>query len=632
MKKRIDIKSLICISVSLATVLSLGAMSLADELSEQEPDEETEIAYEDDTECIVEEDDEDIIDETLEEDAVIVSDFEAFEEEPEDQPEEVVISEEDVEEVSATTGFKMSGGKIYFYDQNGKMLKGWQKIDDAWWYFTSSGAAANGWQKIGTKWYYFYSGYNEVYSYYYSYYAKSITLIDDVFYCFNEDGEMLTNSWVDDHGSWYYADKNGKAVTGWQSIGGKWYHFRDFNITEYENGGYSYDYPSMDTGFIRIGEDYYYFNDNGVMQTNRWYEEKESYWGEDYSYWYYIGSDGKAVTGWHKIDGKYYFFYIIYKDESESGYVYYSKPYMASNTSITTDDKRYYVNDKGIMQTGWVNTGSDNYPSWYYFGSDGAAYTGWHKIGGKYYYFSDYGNMYRDGLRQIDDIYYYFDADGVLQTNKWIQPYKGTTYSSSMQNYWYYFDADGCAVIGWEKIDGKWYYFGEGSNSSSSSYYPYMRTSTVISQANKDGGYDYFVVGNDGSRQTGWAKVNSSWYYCGSDGKAKTGWQRIDGNWYYFSEDYSPNMLKGLQVIDGKDYIFLSNGKMLTGFGEYRGKTYYADENGVLVKDDWVKSGGKWYYMKSSGQMVTGLYTIYNQNTGRYKLYRFDSNGVCKNP
>lgn len=630
MKKRIDIKSLICISVSAATVLSMGAMSLADELSEQEPDEETEIAYEDETECIVEEEDEDIIDENLEEDAVIVSDFEAFEEEPEDQPEEVVISEEDVEEVSATTGFKVSDGKVYFYDQNGTMLKGWQRIDDCWWYFKSNGEAANGWQKIGTKWYYFSAGYDSIDEYYYCYYSIGCVLIDDDFYCFDENGALVTNNWINPGGEgWYYADKDGKAVSGWLSIGGKWYHFKDTNKTQTE-WGFSYTSPIMDTGLVRIGEEYYYFGDNGVMQSDCWYEDTSSYSYEN-SRWLYFDSNGKAVTGWKKIGGKYYYFNKNIKVENEDGYVYYNKPYMYSNTSAFIDGKYYYFNNKGIMQTGWVDQGSEDYHSWCCYKSNGEAYIGWKKFGDKTYYFSEWGHMYT-GLQKIDDIYYYFDDNGVLQTNKWIQPFAGDTYNSYRQSYWYYFDAEGCAVIGWEMINGKWYYFGEGSDSYSSYYYPYMRTNTLISEPNEDGGYDYFVVGNDGSRQTGWAKVNSSWYYCGSDGKAKTGWQRIDGNWYYFSEDYSPNMLKGFQVIDGKNYIFLSNGKMLTGFGEYRGKTYYADENGVLVKDDWVKSGGKWYYMNSSGQMVTGLYTIYNQNTGRYKLYRFDSNGVCKNP
>ena len=410
MKKRKDIKNLICISVSAATVLSLGVLSMADELPEEEQNEEAEIAVaEDNEDALVEEGDDEIIEEISDEEAVIISDdTEIIEEDMDEQADEVIVINEDAEEVSATTGFKVSGGKIYFYDQNGKMLKGWQMIDEAWWYFKSNGEAANGWQEIGGKWYYFTSGYDTASSYHYSYYATGVRLIDDDFYCFGDDGAMVKNQWISYVGyGYFYADKNGKAVTGWKEIGGKWYHFREANITVYD-GGYSYDYPYMDTGFVRIGKNYYYFNDNGVMQTSCWYEEKD-YWDEDYSYWYYIGSNGKAVTGWQKIDGKYYYFEPIYKEEYDSGYVYYSKPYMVKSETRMIDGKTYYFKSSGAMAY-------YEYCDGYWLNSDGTwtyKYQAKWTKGSKGWWYGDASGWYaKNGSYTIDGKVYTFDENG----------------------------------------------------------------------------------------------------------------------------------------------------------------------------------------------------------------------------
>ena len=55
-----------------------------------------------------------------------------------------------------TVGLNTIGGKIYYYDSNGNMLKGWQTVNGNKYYFGSDGAAVKGLQMISGKKYYFY--------------------------------------------------------------------------------------------------------------------------------------------------------------------------------------------------------------------------------------------------------------------------------------------------------------------------------------------------------------------------------------------------------------------------------------------------------------------------------------------
>ena len=88
--------------------------------------------------------------------------------------------------------------------------------------------------------------------------------------------------------------------------------------------------------------DGYYVDSNGVMAADKWLEIGENMNGVDYGekHWYYFLSSGKVVTDtWKKINNKWYYF--------------------------DTD---------GAMQTGWVDG------DMYYCGDDGAAKTGWQKL------------------------------------------------------------------------------------------------------------------------------------------------------------------------------------------------------------------------------------------------------------
>lgn len=187
-----------------------------------------------------------------------------------------------------TSWQKISGKWSYLGGtDDGIMRIGWQKIGSNWYYFNSSGYMLTGWQKIGTKWYYFGESDDG---------AMRIgwQKIGGDRYYFGEanDGAMKTG-WQKIGESWYYlgSSNGGYLQTGWQKIGGAWYYFSDK-----ENG-------AMKTGWQKVGSTWYYLGsaDGGYMQTG---------WRKLGTNWYYFGGtdDGAMKTGWQKIDGTWYFF------------------------------------------------------------------------------------------------------------------------------------------------------------------------------------------------------------------------------------------------------------------------------------------------------------------------------------
>lgn len=109
----------------------------------------------------------------------------------------------------------------------------------------------------------------------------------------------------------------------------------------------------------------------------------------------------------------------------------------------------------------------------------------------------------------------------------------------------------------------------------------------------------------------GW--VNNTFYI--QDGKMVTGWKQIDGKSYYFNANGA--CCKNVSVpIDGKEYYFDGNGVMQTGWIEAsgaRGTTgtrYYAKADGTLVKNSWAKVNGVWYYFGEACDLLTGIQQI----------------------
>ncbi|PET93873.1 cell wall-binding protein, partial [Bacillus cereus] len=220
-----------------------------------------------------------------------------------------------------------------------------------------------------------------------------------------------------------------------------------------------------------------------------------------------------------------------------------------------------------VIKNSWVNR--DN--AYSFADADGVLLTGWQEIKGNTYYFSSpYGYMVTGGGSdsQIEDKYYHFNDDGVLQRSTW----RGENYS----------DASGAFVKeGLKDIDGKIYYF---QNYNVNKKELRMEDRKVILHFSDEGVVERVsdlngkvidsVVNvtldnktlsfkHDGSLyKTGLNKrENLLEYYSLEDGIFYTGWKMIDGKRYYFTNgrNYTFNAYEN---IDGKKYYFHEDGSV----------------------------------------------------------------------
>lgn len=320
------------------------------------------------------------------------------------------------------TGWQRVNNNWYFFQNNGSALTGWQFINGHWYYFSSQGIAdtnwqtinghryyfdlnnawaLTGWQPLNNNWYYFdplnawmNSGWQWLNGWYYfdSNYGQMLSglqIIDNNTYFLNtqHDGTFgvmrtgwwnINNSWYffynngsaakgwfqSGAGNWYYFDNNGKANTGWQSINGRYYYFDPINAW-------------ADRGFQLLNNHWYYFDPANTWMNTRW-----QWIGNN---WFYMDpSTGQMQSGLQTINGQKYY--------------------------LTTQHNGLF----GAMMTGWQKINS----KWYYFNESGAALIGWQKINGHYYHFknngeADTGNVYlmNNGQSKL----YHFD-----EQNAWL--------------------------------------------------------------------------------------------------------------------------------------------------------------------------------------------------------------------
>ncbi len=104
-----------------------------------------------------------------------------------------------------------------------------------------------------------------------------------------------------------------------------------------------------------------------------------------------------AHAEWHESNGKWW-----YSDDSFKGY--------ATSLQII-DNKFYYFDQDGWMQTGWQKI-SDK---WYYFNSSGEMMTGWILDSGKWYYLNGFGIMLSDTITPDG---YWLGSDGAMIDSK----------------------------------------------------------------------------------------------------------------------------------------------------------------------------------------------------------------------
>ena len=319
--------------------------------------------------------------------------------------------------------------------------------------------------------------------------------------------------------------------------------------------------------------------------------------------------------------------------------------------------------------TGWQEVKGDGWNGWRYYLDDHFYYEKtWKKINDVWYYFDEAGFAVVNAENYtINGKDYDFDASGEC-----IDPYPSEekitgwyrrsrsegSYDYTFIKYdWYYYDSNGNQCSGFQKIDGKWYYFDPDT---------YKMHVTCVNDSGENIGDDYYYFKENGEMVTGWYKAGDYWILARPNGKLYSyEWYQSNGKWYYFCgrrmladvENYWLNdiyysfdangacinpgakkekhtgwfkMFKGFDNETHQNYAwfyFDSNGNPYKGWHQIGGKWYYFSSGNGYMYDDGIRSiDGKLYIFKSSGEMATG-WIYYTDRWGNPFWYYAGSDG-----
>lgn len=211
----------------------------------------------------------------------------------------------------------LSGNRWWYRHGDGSYTKSdWEKIDGKYYYFDNAGWMVTGWQLIEGKWYYMDgSGVKVTNAWIGNYYVDgSGVMATDTWignYYVDENGVWVPGKqkdvgWIQSGDKWWYRHGDGSyTASNWEKINGQWYYF--------DSAGW------MMTGWIALGDSWYYLDASGAMHKG---------WLEEGGNKYYLnpeanssGVEGVMLTGYHEIDGEWYYFN---KGYSPAGALYYT--------------------------------------------------------------------------------------------------------------------------------------------------------------------------------------------------------------------------------------------------------------------------------------------------------------------
>ena len=412
-------------------------------------------------------------------------------------------------------------GEWYYAGNDGAILKGPQTIDGVKVYFDQGGVQVKG------------------------YFVKDSTDNNERYYD-KDSGALATNQYIIAYNPYrhrnerYYVNDQGIRLTGPQTIDGKQVYFDKYEGCQV---------------FDNFGDDGYFYDQDGNrvdLGANRYVQIRDN--------WYYVGNDGKILTGEHIIDGAHVYF--EYGGKQVKGDFDYKNQFhdkdsgnLVTNRFVTVKDKTYFIgaDSKAIKGA----TVIDNIE--YFFDEKTGAQVKGNFASNKKYYNSTTGALVINSYVQVDKDWYYVGNDG--------KRLKG---SQTINNVPVYFDPyDGKQAKGVFGNDG--YFYDKDSG------------------AKIDLGTNRYVF------------INENWYYLNEEGKILKGDQTIDGVQVHF-DPYYGNQIKG-EFTDSSGYVVKAN--------SYTSPVkFYDKDSGALVKNQYFNNNGKWYYADAEGNILKGSQTI----------------------
>ena len=554
-------------------------------------------------------------------------------------------------------------GNWYYLGQDGKALIGKQVIDNIPLYFYPNGVQAK----------------------------DAFVVLDGNSYYFQKDsGQMVRDRfWSDDDGNWYYSDKEGKLVTGEQSIDGFDMYFYPDGVQakgEIVTIGIEPYYFDKDSGHKVINTDItingktYHAEANGLLiETEQKLPQRPlvsgGHFQEDSSgNWYYYTATGEKLKGWQNVDGV-----TLYFDKEGR---------QAKNGERIIDGSHYYFSHySGAVKTNYWHTWSieirrqEPFAKTYnvYYGSDGRRYYGWHRVGDQLYYF-DYKGRVENDLTIFKGQNYLFDNHGKLVKDAFyiqsLRVFVGTLNTSYRSNKFgqvltgehhingddYYFSNSGSAVTDIVTKGGKDYYYFEGKLLKN-----YLGPLLKRQELDYDAVYSGIVgTDKDGVLLTGVSTANNGKLYYFENNRyfdnsnipkmftvTTPTWKTIDGKLYHLEpsinrtykhggRSYTNTVREEVDIINHG--VRTKTDKIKRIIGDDFGNLYYLDENNDFyighllpentdltnIEETVIQVDNKFYaFNRTSSLSETSPLTVSKTLVYNKKAYLIDDKGVA---
>ena len=255
---------------------------------------------------------------------------------------------------------------------------------------------------------------------------------------------------------------------------------------------------------------------------------------------------------------------------------------------VENDGKMYLYNSDGTLHQEWgtpVYNGKK-----YWTRGDGTVVSGWLYLNDWKMYFDLEDYTAAIGFKEINENMYLFNDDGVMQN------YAGTTIVNG-KKYWFS-DKDASLKTGWLYLGQMKLFF------DTKTYEGYVNGIYTID--NKKYVFD----------QNGVVLNNNVDYV--------QGWNIFDGKKIYGYEN--DTMAKGLQLIDGKTYLFSNDGVLCQKCGTplYNGNKYWVNDAGEVLSGWLHLNNWKMYFDIDSYEAAVGIKEV------KKLVYLFNNDGVMQ--
>ena len=430
--------------------------------------------------------------------------------------------------------------------------------------------------------------------------GHNYVVVGDQLVC-DKDGVVLNATGLVNIGDKIYCLINGKLVTGWQNVDGK------------------YVYVNVSTKEVKVGT---------VTVSGITYNTDEN--GFVYPVWV-TNSTGRRLSygpkfytrEWVEFEGAKYYF-------GTDSYLYTGLRYIVVNRNNLKEGHRVYnfaadgkLIDDMLTATGIFKSDVDGT---YYVENGKTVYGGLMLIDGAYYYARTSGEIVTNTtywISNTNDLLpaanYIFDADGKIINAPGVGPEKNGIVAEDGKLWWYVDDVK--TYGGLIFIDGAYYYARSSGEILTNTSYWISKTNDLLPAAtyifDADGKITNVPM-NPNLTNGIIAEDGKLWWYF-NDVKTYGGLMLIDGDYYYArtSGEILTNrtywISKTNDLLPAGEYTFGADGKMIKDPSIEPGKNGIVSEDGKLW---WYVDGvktygglmlidGEYYYARSSGEILT---------------------------